>query len=69
MVNGWINYYGIYNRHLLSKLFVKLDYRLLRWYMKTHKWHNKKRAVRWLEKLKETDRRLFAHWKLGYAMG
>jgi RNA-directed DNA polymerase len=69
VLRGWINYYGVYNRHLLGKLLVKLDFRLLRWYMKKYKRHNKKRAVGWLKQLKKLHPCLFAHWNLGYAAG
>lgn len=67
VLRGWVNYYGWYNRHLLSKLFVRLDYRLLRWYVKKYKRQNKRKAVIWLKRLQQAERPLFAHWKLGYS--
>ncbi len=64
ILRGWINYYGHYNRHLLYGVFSRLDYRLIRWCMGKYKGIGKKKAVQWWKRLKENNKKLFAHWQL-----
>ncbi len=64
-VVGTINYYGKYRKSELYKVFESLDLRLVKWIRKKYKMgNNKKRGWNELKKIKQTNRKLFAHWHL-----
>ena len=66
ILRGWINYFGAYNRSRLYRVFVKLNDRIIRWSMNKYKGMGKKRAIIWVRKLREKDRKLFAHWNIAH---
>jgi RNA-directed DNA polymerase len=67
VLQGWINYYRHFQGSVMYRLFSLLDYRLIKWCTKKYKGIGTKQAVRWWKKLRETDKRLFAHWSVSYA--
>ena len=61
---GWINYYGVYYRSVLSRVVGHFDSVLSRWAMRKYK-HLKRRrekAKSWVYGVKRRQNDLFAHW-------
>lgn len=69
MIRGWINYYGKFRGHELSRVFRLLRNRLVRWARKRYKRYRTSlnRAFKWLERVREQYPYLFYHWQLGYS--
>lgn len=69
MIRGWINYYGRFRGHELSRVFRLLRNRLVRWARKRYKRYRTSlnRAFMWLERVKEQYPYLFYHWQLGFS--
>ena len=67
-VQGWINYYGAFNRSALRRLMEYLDYRLVKWAMRKYKRFRGRwlRAYRWLQQWAYRDSSLFVHWQFLY---
>lgn len=66
VVRGWINYYGAFYRSALAEVLRYIDYNLSKWAKRKYKTFKGSfnKARRWLTKVKNRDRQLFAHWKL-----
>ena len=66
IIQGWINYYGAYQRSSLFRVLNKINLALVKWV----KWKYKKkaqytkRARAWLGKVAKHHPDLFPHWKL-----
>jgi RNA-directed DNA polymerase len=66
ITRGWINYYGVYYRSALYRVFDHLDSYLTRWAMRKYK-GLKNREVRtraWLQKVQDCQPQLFARWSM-----
>lgn len=71
ILQGWINYYGKYQKSGLYPVFRHFNLSLIRWVMrkfKRFKGHKTKAAI-FLEGLMEKQPTLFAHWKNGFTGG
>lgn len=65
-VQGWINYFAVYGRNDLWQLFSRLNYRLIKWWMHTHKILSIYVALEQIKAVQKEKPELFAHWKAGY---
>lgn len=67
-IRGWINYYGKFRRHELSRVFYSLRCRLVRWARKRYKRYrnNTYKAFIWIDRVRKQFPNLFYHWQLGY---
>jgi len=67
ILQGWINYYGRYNKSALSPVFRHFNVSLVSWCMRKFKRfrRNKTKAAIFLEGLLEKQPTMFAHWKAG----
>lgn len=67
MINGWINYYGKFNKSAMKPVMRQINFTLIKWC--THKYkafrHSKAKACRFMIEMFEKRPSLFAHWKLG----
>jgi RNA-directed DNA polymerase len=65
-VRGWIGYYGAFYRSELYSIARHIDAHLLRWAMQKFKRlrGRQARARAWLERVRQHQPRLFAHWHL-----
>ena len=65
-VRGWIGYYGAFYRSELVFLAKRIDEHIVRWAM--HKFKRlrgrRKRAWAWLQRVRQREPKLFAHWYL-----
>ena len=66
-VRGWVNYYGRYYKSAMYPILLNIERFLIRWVMRKYKryQHHRKRAVKWLGRVRKREPNLFAHWKLG----
>lgn len=66
---GWINYYGKYQKSALSPVFRHFNKSLVRWTMRKFKRfrRHRTRAAIFLEGILEKQPTMFAHWKTGLA--
>ena len=64
IVRGWINYYGRFYRHVLFAVLRAIDAYLARWGQRKYKRLRGRadRARRLLERVKQREPALFAHW-------
>ena len=64
VVRGWINYYGVFSKTAIVKVLQYIDYNLAKWAKRKYKTFKGSfnRARKWLMRLKNRDRKLFAHW-------
>jgi group II intron reverse transcriptase/maturase len=71
ILQGWINYYGKYNKTALCPVFRHLNLALVRWIMRKFKRFKgyKTKAAIFLEGLLGKQPTMFAHWKAGLAGG
>lgn len=62
-VQGWINYYGAFNRSALRGLFEYLNFRLVKWAMRKYKRFRGRwlRAYRWVQESAYRDSSVFVH--------
>jgi RNA-directed DNA polymerase len=65
-IRGWIQYYGSFHRSALRPVFRRLDFALVHWAMRKYQRlrGHRSRAWDWLARVRQHDRRLFAHWDL-----
>ena len=65
-VRGWVNYYGVFYRSELLFLAKRIDENIVRWAMQKFKRlrDRRMRARAWLQRIKQRDPGLFAHWSL-----
>jgi len=66
-VQGWIAYYGRFNKSAMIGALFTINRYLLRWTLRRHKrfCRASARAWTWLGKIAKQRPSLFAHWKLG----
>lgn len=66
VINGWINYYGHYNRSSLDKVFRHFNKTLIRWAMRKYiKLTTKTKATKFILQVNKDKPKLFAHWNIG----
>lgn len=67
-IRGWLNYYGHIGRRNMSKVFLVINRRIVRWLRKKYKRLKKcwKQSFDLLEKIRQTKSALFAHWAAGF---
>ncbi len=67
LLQGWIGYYGRYNRAALEAMLRHVNLTLVGWVMRKFKRFQarKVQAARFLEKLVRTRANLFEHWRIG----
>ena len=65
---GWINYYQLFNKRDLSKVFGVLYFRILKWIGTKYRLNSKKRIVNKLEHYFALQPKLFVHWEFMYPM-
>ena len=66
VVRGWIGYYGAFFQSELLFLVRHLDWKLCRWVMRKYKSRGAgyKKAMKWLQRVKDAKPNLFVHWNL-----
>ena len=66
-VQGWLNYYGRYNKSAIYPLLRNIESYLVRWVMRKYKSYrgHKSRAQHWLDRARNRAPNLFVHWRLG----
>ncbi len=67
IINGWMAYYGKYNRSSLYGVWRHLNKTLVRWVRRKYKAlrRHKTRASQFLEGIAKRSPKLFAHWRAG----
>jgi RNA-directed DNA polymerase len=67
MINGWINYYGRFNKYALSPVMRQINFTLIKWSMRKYKTfkYSKAKACKFIIGMYEKHPKLFAHWKHG----
>ena len=67
VLQGWINYYGCYNRSSLYPMLGHFNRTLVAWAMRKYKKlrGHKTRASQFIIGIAERQPNLFAHWKIG----
>lgn len=67
-IQGWVNYYCLFNRALFSRVSAYFNLLLLRWAMSKFKHLRGKRnkTLHWFYALTQRSASLFPHWKLGW---
>jgi len=63
-LRGWNNYYNLYSKRSLRKVFLSVDVKLVNWLKHKHKIGYRK-AVAKLKVIKQNNPNLFYHWKVG----
>lgn len=68
-LRGWIQYFGRYRGHTLSKVFYILRLKLVRWARYRYKRYrnNLTKAYRCLDRVRDQYPSLFYHWHVGYS--
>lgn len=71
ILQGWLNYYGRYNRSALYPVWRHFNMTLVAWAMKKYKPLRKRKtkAAIFLERISEKQPKLFAHWRAGMQGG
>lgn len=69
MLNGWINYYGKYNKSAMKPVMRQINFTLIKWSTRKYKKfrYSKAKACRFMINTYEQRPYLFAHWKRGIA--
>ncbi|MTI70524.1 MAG: RNA-directed DNA polymerase [Firmicutes bacterium] len=64
IVRGWINYFGKYNASAIRYSLNCVERRIVKWAMSKYKRFrgHRKRAEKWLAKIRKREPKLFAHW-------
>ena len=64
VVQGWIQYYGVYCRSALAPVLRSVEFALAKWAMRKFKKGHRKlvRTLRWLAAMARRQPELFAHW-------
>ena len=67
MINGWINYYGKFNKSALKPVMRQINFTLIKWSTRKYKTfrYSKAKACQFMIKTFEKRPYLFAHWKRG----
>ena len=67
VLQGWVNYYGRFNRSVLLDALRTVDKFILRWAQRKYKRlrNHYKRTWDWLRAIKSRQPDLFAHWRNG----
>jgi len=67
-IRGWINYFGKFKMHKLSRIFMILNERLVRWAVNKYRrfGYSFAKAGRWLRNLAISYPGLFIHWQYGF---
>jgi len=67
-IRGWINYFGKFKMHKLSRIFMLLNERLVRWAVNKFRrfGYSFAKAGRWLRNLAVCFPGLFVHWHYGF---
>jgi group II intron reverse transcriptase/maturase len=67
-IRGWLNYYGYIGKRNMSKVFLVINRRLVRWLRKKYKRLKKcwKQSFNLLEEIRQKNPTLFAHWAVGF---
>lgn len=67
VLNGWLKYYGRYQRSAMYPVLRHFNKTLVAWAMRKYKKlkRHKKRASIFLEKIAEKEPHIFAHWRIG----
>jgi len=68
-IRGWINYYGMFRKSELNKVFQLLRKRLVRWARMRYKRYKTRlnKACEWLERIRKQYPTLFRHWEVGFS--
>jgi group II intron reverse transcriptase/maturase len=68
IIRGWINYFGKFKMPKLSRIFMILNERLVRWAVNKFRRfrHSFAKAGRWLRNLAVCYPGLFVHWQYGF---
>ena len=65
VIQGWMNYYGAYQRSALVPILRHIDQHLVKWVKRKYKKRRSaKRAMRWLGQVASYHPGLFVHWRL-----
>lgn len=66
VVQGWMNYFGRYNRSAMRNTLGVIQRRLIKWVMCKYKRFqgHRRRAERWLDEVRKREPGMFAHWAL-----
>jgi RNA-directed DNA polymerase len=66
MIQGWINYYGKFNKSSMSTMYNYINEKITNWAKRRHKHlqRRKRRAGKWLRELYFRNPTLFAHWRV-----
>lgn len=69
MLNGWINYYGKFNKSALKPVMRQINFTLIKWSVRKYKKfrYSKAKACQYMINTFEKRPYLFAHWKRGIA--
>ena len=70
-IRGWITYYSHFYKTRLRPTLIRIDAYVIRWARRKFKRlvHQTRGARDWLERLRRTTPRLFAHWPLCHGNG
>jgi RNA-directed DNA polymerase len=69
MIQGWMNYFGVFYRSQLRRLAAYINSKLVKWAMCKYKHLKGQRAKAeiWMEEIRRSSPRLFAHWDVAGA--
>jgi RNA-directed DNA polymerase len=67
ILQGWLNYYGKYNRSALYPVWRHFNKSMVAWAMRKYKPFNnrKTKATGFIEGISKKQPKLFAHWRAG----
>lgn len=67
ILRGWWQYYGLFYKSAMTRVFNHLNSMLVKWVKKKYKrFHRSKtQAAKWLTKVAKQKKGLFVHWQLG----
>jgi group II intron reverse transcriptase/maturase len=67
-IRGWLNYYGRFRKYELAGVFMRLNYRILKWSRKKFKSlrYSKRANYAWLKRICNSNPALFVHWDAGF---
>ena len=70
VIQGWINYFGQYQRSLLQKTLRYINLQLIKWVKRKYRKQGKyfKRAKIWLRNVYKYNPQMFSHWRLGFIL-
>jgi RNA-directed DNA polymerase len=68
IVSGWISYYGSYYKSALYSIMSHINWKLVKWVARKYKRMkgSQRRAAKWLNRIKEKEPSMFAHWLFPY---